>query len=421
MFKFIHCADVHLDSPTAGLELRDGGQAARIPDATRRAFQNMVDLAIREKVAFVLIAGDLFDSDLQSFKTGMFFCEQMDRLKRHGIDVVAIAGNHDAVGRLTTTLSLPSNVKFLASDRPESHTLSSVPVVVHGQSFASSVVKESLVAGGKYPRAADGMFNVGLLHTAMEYVGKHAAYAPCRLDDLRGYGYDYWALGHIHAREIVCNLPWVVYPGNLQGRDVGEPGEKGCYLVTVKDRRADPRFQAVDVMRWERCEVKAPDAADEDEALAAVCEQVDTVAAQHGGLPVAMRVHLETSPAAARRLLEASNRAVIMVRAALVSRGAKPVTVDKVKVTSVVRPGTRVALPDTGPIRELVELIAELGADDAKLADLARVLDPLRQKLASEIRNPRMFFPGDPGWLRELLAETDTYLVSRLSNEGEEL
>jgi DNA repair protein SbcD/Mre11 len=70
MFKFIHAADIHLDSPMRKLDFYEGAPAATFRQATRRAFENLIHLAISENAAFVVIAGDLYDGDWKDYNTG---------------------------------------------------------------------------------------------------------------------------------------------------------------------------------------------------------------------------------------------------------------------------------------------------------------------------------------------------------------
>ncbi len=263
-FTFLHAADLHLDSPLRGLD-RDA-PVEHIRGATRAALKNLVDTALERRPAFLLLAGDIFDGDARDWRTGQFLVQQLARLTREGIEIVAISGNHDAEQVLTRKLPMPY---LLPSKKPETRRLTSAPVAVHGQSFATRVTTENLAAC--YPRREDGLFNIGLLHTACGQ-GGHENYAPCTIEDLARLDYDYWALGHVHIRQTLCTDPWIVFPGNLQGRHVKEDGEKGATLVTVKAGRvvADPEHIPLDVVRWRRQNVDVTGA----ETLQAVLDRV---------------------------------------------------------------------------------------------------------------------------------------------------
>ncbi|MCG8551932.1 MAG: DNA repair exonuclease, partial [Desulfobacterales bacterium] len=198
MFKFIHAADIHLDSPLRGLSRYESAPVEAIRNACRRAFQNLVDLAIEEKAAFVLLAGDLYDGDWKDYSTGIFLSREMGRLNQHNIQVFCVAGNHDAANRMTKSLDTPSNMKMFSAGKVETVKLEELSVAIHGRSFKKRHVDENLAAG--FCSAEKGMFNIGLLHTSLDGRKEHANYAPCSLDDLISKEYQYWALGHIHKQ-----------------------------------------------------------------------------------------------------------------------------------------------------------------------------------------------------------------------------
>jgi len=165
MIKFIHAADVHLDSPLRGLSRYESAPAESIRDACRRAFENLVELAIKEKVAFVLLAGDLYDGDWKDYSTGLFFRSRMVRLQQAGIPVFLIAGNHDAASVISRKLSLPENVRSFSSHKPETMQPEHWPVALHGMGFPNRAVDENLVP--RYPAPVPGKFNIGILHTSL--------------------------------------------------------------------------------------------------------------------------------------------------------------------------------------------------------------------------------------------------------------
>jgi DNA repair exonuclease SbcCD nuclease subunit len=246
--RFIHAADLHIDSPLRGLDRYQGAPVEKLRTATRAALENLVDLAIKETVDCVLLAGDIYDSDWQDFHTGLYFREQMVRLGRADIPVFIIHGNHDAQGVISRQVPQPDNVTVFSSRTAETVTLDSVAVAIHGRSFPNRAVNDDLVPG--YPDPLPGYFNIGLLHTSLTGHQGHDTYAPTDLATLSAKGYDYWALGHVHTRQQVSTQPHVVFPGNLQGRHANEIGAKGCELVTVTAGRIDSEFIPLDVVRW---------------------------------------------------------------------------------------------------------------------------------------------------------------------------
>jgi DNA repair exonuclease SbcCD nuclease subunit len=295
-FRFLHAADLHLDSPLRGLEADPSAPAELIRGATRRALGRLVDLAIEERVDFVLIAGDVYDGDWPDFGTGLFFAAQMRRLTQASIPVFAIRGNHDAANRMTRSLRMP-HVAIFEHGRAHTHHLEAIGVAIHGQSFADQAVTEDLSRA--YPRPIDGLFNIGLLHTSAEGYAAHAHYAPCDLPRLKGHGYDYWALGHVHERQHLSEDPWIVFPGNLQGRHILETGPKGATLVTVADQRvASVEHRVLDVLRWTHIEVDLDGAADEAEAMIRIQSGLETALRDADPCPLATRITLSGTTAA---------------------------------------------------------------------------------------------------------------------------
>lgn len=254
-YKFLHAADIHLDSPLRGLSRYEGVPVEEIRLATRAALNNLVDTAIAEEVAFVIIAGDLYDGDWPHFGTGLFFCAAMGRLDKAGIDVFLLYGNHDAESVLTKKLPLPKNVHAFSTRRAGTFTHQTTSAVLHGWSYREKDTRDNLAAA--YPAAQPGRLNIGILHTALAGRPPHAPYAPCTPQELAAKGYDYWALGHVHDFELASQEPMIVFPGNLQGRNIREVGPKGAVLVTVQDDRIVelPARIALDAVRWARADI----------------------------------------------------------------------------------------------------------------------------------------------------------------------
>jgi DNA repair exonuclease SbcCD nuclease subunit len=253
-FRFLHAADLHLDSPLRGLDADATAPAQRIRQASRDALDRLVQLALAERVDFVLVAGDLYDGDWPDFRTGQALVAAFARLTRAGIRVVAIRGNHDAASVLTRSLRLPEGARLLNHLRPETLELEELGVSIHGQSFADRAAVENIARG--YPAPEGRRFNIGLLHTSAAGHQAHETYAPCTVEQLARHGYDYWALGHVHERAVLHRGPWIVFPGNLQGRHINEPGAKGASLVTVRAGQvAEVVHHALDSVRWQRLSV----------------------------------------------------------------------------------------------------------------------------------------------------------------------
>lgn len=412
MFKFLHAADVHLDSPLKGLERYEGSPADEIRGATRRALERLVDLAIGEEVALVLLAGDLYDGQWRDYNTGLFFIAQMTRLREAGIRVYLVAGNHDAANRTTRWLQLPEGVTLFSSRKPETAVLEDLHVAVHGQSFAAAAVFDDLAE--QYPAPRGGCFNIGLLHTSATGSAEHERYAPCTLDTLRSKQYDYWALGHVHRREVLCREPFVAFSGNLQGRHIRESGPKGCLLVTVDDDQSvRPEFRPLDVLRWERAVVDAGKSRTTDELLSEIADRLAELHGQSDGRLLAVRVELVGESAVHETLRARRGRLTGEIRSQAIQVGGGEIWVEKILVDTSPPRGAKDAA--AGPLAELADLLRRLKCDAGELAALDADFSALWSKLPVELKEgPDAVRLDDPDGLRPLLDDVEPLLAGRL-------
>ncbi len=364
MFRFIHAADLHLDSPLQGLESHEGAPTALLRGATRRAFENLVRLAVEERVDFVVLCGDVYDGDWKDYSTALFFRRQMVELGEKGIPVYLIAGNHDAASVISKRLPLPGNTHVFSTRTAETMAVASLPVAIHGRGFPNRAVPENLAR--EYPDPTTGRFNLGLLHTSLTGSGSHDTYAPCTEADLRSKGYDYWALGHIHQPAVLCEDPWIVFAGNCQGRNIRECGPRGCRLVTVNDSLAveSVEWRPLDVLRWALLAVDVSGAGSDTAALSRVQESMGAAVAAAEGRLIAARVVLT----GATPLHGSLHRDAQRWRAALIAGaqdlGDESIWIEKVKI-------------DTAPLYDL----AALSERDALTKVVLQNLDEAREKL----------------------------------------
>lgn len=269
-FRFIHTADIHLDSPLRSLSLRDPDLGLLIGDATRQALVAIVDLCLEEQVNALVIAGDLYDGDQTSMKTARFLATQMQRLHEAGISVYTIRGNHDALSKITQELVLPPSVKIFGA-RAEAIELQhgGLAIAMHGLSFGKPQAPESLLP--KFKPSVAGAVNIGIMHTSLAGAPGHDAYAPCNVADLHTSGFDYWALGHIHLRTQHQGAKTVVMPGMPQGRDINEAGEKSVSLVTVGDDRSiSVEERLTSIAQFERVTIDVTNAREWRDVVAAI-------------------------------------------------------------------------------------------------------------------------------------------------------
>jgi DNA repair exonuclease SbcCD nuclease subunit len=411
--SFLHAADIHLDSPLKGLERYESAPVERIRGATRRAFTRLIDLAIEKRVEFVLIAGDLYDGDWRDYNTGLYLTRQLGRLRDMGIRVFIIAGNHDAANKMTRILRLPDNVRLLAHDRPETVRLDDLGIAIHGQSFAKAAVMENLAAA--YPAPSSGCVNIGLLHTGLGGADGHERYAPCTLEELRLRRYDYWALGHVHNRQVLCNDPPILFAGNIQGRHIREAGPKGCVLATIRaNQTIEHVFHRLDQARWERGHVDVSGLETESDVLDRAAGVFNGFLTSEGdsSAMLAVRVMLSGETRLHTRLHTNPERFVAEIRSLAAERGSDRLWIERVELQT--RPPCAVTMPE-GPMEELREVLEQFRADSDSMQTVIEGLAELKRKLPVELIDdpdgPRL---DDPAWLQTLLEDIEPLLLDLL-------
>ncbi|MGH9303828.1 MAG: metallophosphoesterase family protein [Acidimicrobiales bacterium] len=415
-FRFIHAADIHLDSPLKGLTRHEGAAAERIRSATRAAFDGLISEAIEQQVAFVVIAGDLYDGSWKDVHTGLFFSHQMGRLAQAGIRAFVLHGNHDAESQITRRLQLPDCVKVFSHRKAETFVLEDLKVALHGQSFPQPAVTENLVPGYPEPRA--GYFNIGVLHTALGGMGEHENYAPCGLDELVAKGYPYWALGHVHQGQVLHEHPHVVFPGNLQGRHIRETGAKGAYLVTVEGGEvAGLATLHTDVVRWSRLSVPVEACRSVDEVLESIRGALQGVAATEAdGRLLACRVDLTGRTSLHGALWGATEQLRAEAQAAALGLGEEVAWIEKVVIETTPVSVSGEADPENA-LGVLRGLLAEASRDPDLLAQLGAKLGEFARKLPADLRQDvedpalKAALEGDYGAVVE---RTRDELLSRL-------
>ncbi|CAM3517135.1 DNA repair exonuclease [Aeromicrobium ponti] len=257
---FIHAADLHLDSPMAGLKSLPPAIFKKLQESTFAAFSKIVDTAIIHSVDFVILAGDLFDGEDRSIRAQIRFRKEMERLAERGIPVFAVHGNHDHMEGQWVHMPMPDNVHIFSHEvAVMKHTVENgTSVHLYGFSYPRRHVLERMI--DRYTRKDGADLHIGILHGHFEGSSEHDKYAPFRLKDLLEKDFDYWALGHIHKRETLNEHPPAIYPGNIQGRNRKETGPKGCYLVELTESGAKTEFLEASAVIWEEAKVDASNA-----------------------------------------------------------------------------------------------------------------------------------------------------------------
>lgn len=289
----MHAADLHLDTPFVGIGRVAPEVRARLRDASLEAFDNLVQAALDRNAAFVLLAGDLYDGAERGVRAQLRFLRGVERLGQGGIPVFAVHGNHDPLDGWSAIRQPPENLILFGSERVEARVVGSL-ATLYGISYPRREVEENLAR--RFRRGDGPGLHIALLHASVNSQPEHAPYSPCTLDDLCAAGMDYWALGHIHQRQVLRDgNPWVVYPGNLQGRGVksSELGAKGAMLVHASDDRIERvRFLPLDCVRFQEAPVDIGGLADLDALRKAVRAEIARLRESERGRDLVVRVVL---------------------------------------------------------------------------------------------------------------------------------
>jgi exonuclease SbcD len=417
--KFVHAADLHLDSPLLALSRQEPRQVERMRRATRETFERLIDLCIDQEAALLVLAGDLYDHDCPNMQIAVFLRNQLRRLEQKGIRTVIIKGNHDAENKITSALALPANTRMLGERKPETIVFDDLPVrvAVHGQSFRPGPIPENLAAS--YPVSLRGCYNIGLLHTSLAGTADHDAYAPCTLEELATRGYDYWALGHIHKRAVLSRDPYVIFPGNLQGRHAKETGPKGCFLVEVDDacRTVSAEFIPLDVVRWHRAEVDLKGRNIEAELVEGIRSALAQAYRDGDGRPGAIRVVLTGRTPLYQDIARRPHRLRQTALELADEIAGDDLWIEKI-VNSTAPPGERVDAMPSEHAHDLIRIMWEIADDSDLIGRLAKELEPLRTKLPGELKElPCLKLIETPGLRREALDRLQPQLAARLAGE----
>ena len=396
--RFLHAADLHLDSPLQSLALRNPVLRERLSRASREALRRLVDVAIEESVDALVLAGDLFDSGVPDLTARAALVGELARLERAGIDTAIIWGNHDATLAADRYGPLGDRIHILTRNRP---TFRIEGAAIHGIGFAQRHIEKSLLPN--YPTREPGIVNIGLMHTSLDGAEGHDRYAPCGVSDLLSHGYDYWALGHIHKRaEYRGEGSLAVMGGIPQGRHVNEADGGTATLVTVDANGVHAEERAIASLIFERLAVpfdaEATQTARQDAIGRAVASRI------RPGREVALRVVLEGQGVTPLMAEAGAGRAFVEEAFS----GIDGVHLDKVEL----RAGdTPLASAD---IAELAALMREEAAKEGFRDEIAAMLADWQKAMPSEMRDVLSAEAFD-----DLAEEGMAAVIARLAGSGE--
>jgi exonuclease SbcD len=293
--RFVHAADLHLDSPFKGMSELPLSLREQVRESTFRSLASLIKLSIHEQADFVVISGDIYDLADRSLRAQIRFQKAMELLAAHDIQAFVIHGNHDPEDGRAAMLNWPAAVHFFASDRVQTVSVEKegrgVIAQLHGISYRTAAVTDNLSL--QYRAGDSSVYQIGLLHTNVEGDPGHGNYAPCTKQDLLAAGMHYWALGHVHTRKVLHAEPAIVYPGNLQGRSIRELGPRGCYIVDVNEEgKTELTFHALDSLRWFLEEITIQGIEAEQQLRDLLEEQMETIRAAGEGRDCIVRFEL---------------------------------------------------------------------------------------------------------------------------------
>ncbi len=291
-FCFVHAADLHLGGRRwLGSTPANAALAEHVRVAELLALRRLIDLCLNEGAKLLLCVGDIIDGWCQDHRVGLVLVQELLRLCEADCEVALLLGNHDVRTRVMRPLLLPVHARVLGQQGPETRLLEPLGVALHAWSFPDPDLHIDVAS--RYPPPVAGLVNIGLLHTSAEGRRGHRTYAPCSRRTLRRHGYDYWALGHVHAREVVARQPWIVFPGNLQARGLRETGPKGATLVRVQGGRiSSVEHRALDVVRFANIIAHTECLGHFDDVLAVAQLSLDRATREADGRPLIAKLVL---------------------------------------------------------------------------------------------------------------------------------
>ncbi|MGY8767988.1 MAG: metallophosphoesterase family protein [Pirellulales bacterium] len=416
-FQFIHTADLHIDSPLRGLAANDLEVHTRLQAATRSAFENVVNIAIEQQVAFVLIAGDLFDGSWRDMKTGQWTAAQFRRLQRESINVYYIRGNHDAESIVRKTISWPDNVCELSVKKPETQIIEEYKVAIHGQGFKERELLDDIAAN--YPEAVKGYFNVAMLHTSLTGCEGHDKYAPTSVEVLKSKGYDYWALGHIHIRSEtpICEDPYIAYSGNTQGRQIKEKGAKGCNVITVENGSITAvDFHETDLLRWHELTIELAEEDHFDSALDKTRRELTRAHSLSNGRFSAVRLVYQGRCQAHRQLGDSLMRSDILLRLhELAASIDEDLWIEKIKIETKPVLSLEQRRQSSDMLGQLLHEVELVRKDTDGVSELTQMIQPVLDKCESA--GAKLQFDADAETqIRQWLDQAELLLLANLED-----
>ena len=248
--KLLAVGDIHLGRRPTRLPEELSHTPAELGPAA--AWRLTVEFAVNENVDAVLLAGDVVESEKDFFEAFHELRQGVDKLTEAGIQVIAVAGNHDVhvLPRLADLLQENASFKLLG----RGGTWESIPIQANGEtlllwgwSFPQREVRSSPLAGTQFDSGSG--LQLGLLHCDLDQ--RNSPYAPVMSSELNRAGLSGWLLGHIHKPAALSPDAMCGYLGCLSGMDPGESGTRGPWSLHIEKGRVREVIQVpLAPLRW---------------------------------------------------------------------------------------------------------------------------------------------------------------------------
>lgn len=411
-FRFIHAADLHLDSPFRIRQGKVKDFRSDLLNASLEAFRELCNVAISSKVDFIILAGDIYDGFDHGVRAQLSLRREIQRLGDNGIGVYAAYGNHDPIiGGREAAISWPNNlIRF--GTTPETFPLEREGIKfgeITGISYQTREERRNLAE--MFPQSNPDCFSIAVLHANVGSSSEHGNYAPAALFDLIGKGYDYWALGHIHRRTVLFEDPLIIYPGNIQGLHMkpSERGLKGAELVEVTPGGIRHSFVPLSQVIFDLISVDVGTCGTLDAIVDTCVESIRTKQQEVEGRPLVVRISLVGVLNSDLGNLDESIDAIYEDLSLEIAGIHPPVFLDQLEADLVKRRSLDDLKALSDVVGELIREIVEWRNDPARLTDFSIDSD-LRNNLSARLKkvglsDSLVFTLGDLSAAEKLLAD----------------
>jgi DNA repair protein SbcD/Mre11 len=412
-FSFVHTADLHLDSPFVGISEINDSISSKLTESTFKSFNKIINICIEKQVDFLLVAGDIFNSADRSIRAQLRFRDGIKKLSDCGISAYIAHGNHDHLNGWSAKLDWPEKTHIFSGRSVQKFAVEKEQetiACIHGISFQKRNVTENLAH--KFPKKGnDNPFTIGLLHCNLGSNTEHQPYAPCTLKDLTDLNYDYWALGHIHKKSVISTEPMIIYPGNPQGLNPTETGERGCFLVSV-DSRDKPQAEFIETssVKWFTEEIDIASLSSDDELIVKIKNRIDEIREKAGRCSAVCRIIFTGRGSLHSTISRENTLKELLDEINDESAGENFVWTESLHDETKPAIDRQALLKREDFIGEVVRLFDKTLTDKSIREETAKALDDLMNKREAK----KYLQPFDDGKLKHIVKKAEIFCLDRL-------